>query len=195
MGIEVVSEIADQAVSGLYSEIIKPNSPMLKEFKKTFSTVHDNQDSVEVRVFQKKPLNDSLWANDHTFLGSDTLSDIPEAPAGDESIEVTFLYNLNGILDVTAVCPSTGNKKRFSLTTAQSVDADPSTVEQLWQDSEKAREVESTIRIAEKRLKDIGEHEDLKAKIAALKDALIANDSDEISRLDDEINDLLFELD
>jgi len=195
MGIEVVSDIAGQSVSGLYSEIIKPNSPMLKEFKETFFTVHDNQDSVEVRVFQKNPLNDSLWANDHTFLGSDTLSDIPEAPAGDESIEVTFLYNLNGILDVTAVCPSTANKKKFSLTTAQSVDADPSTVEQLWQNSERAQEVESTIRIAEKRLNELGEHKELEAKIAAIKDALIANNSEDISRLDDEINDLLFELD
>jgi len=194
LGIEVLGDIGGQQVTGLYSEIIPEQAPMLKEYKEVYRTIYDSQKSVEVKVFQKNPLNDSIWAHDHSFLGSDTLEHIPDKPAGEE-IEISLKYNLNGILDVVAQSESLNVKQVFSVKTDQYEEPSSETIESMWQESEKAQEVESTIRIAEKRLSELGEHEELKAKITALKDALIANNSDEISRLDDEINDLLFELD
>ena len=182
-------------VEGLYDEIIPANSTMMEEFKKTYYTSYGNQHAVEVKVCQKDSLNDSIYAADHTFLGGVRIEGIPPAPVGKETITVTFLHDLNGILNVRAVIDSTSDETEFTVKIDTDMEVTGKNIEDIWEKSEKAARVKTTIQIAEKRLKEIREHAELEAKVQQLKGAVLQENDDKISKLDDEINELLFELD
>ena len=66
----------------------------------------DGQKSVTIRVFQ----GESRYTKNNVFLDEYTLDGVPAAPAGRESVAVTFTYDINGILDVTTEILSTGKK-------------------------------------------------------------------------------------
>jgi molecular chaperone DnaK len=193
LGTSVISIIDGREIPGLYSEVIPANSPMQRQFNGTFLTVFEDQESVLVEVIQKSGQNDSIWAKDHLLLGSEELSDIPPGPAGQE-IEVSFLYNLNGLLDVKAKMVSGGQKIDFKVDSGNRRQISEEEFNRIWEQSEHAKKVKTTIQIAEKRLTTI-EHEELKGKVQLLKEAVISGDQELIAKLDDEINDLLFDMD
>ena len=199
LGTEVVGNLGGKLVPGLFDPIIPANSPVLKEFSKQYRTVSDNQTEVNIRVYQQDSLNDSMWAKDHTLLPvsegqSAILSGIPAAPAGQEAVTIKFFYNSNGLLDVTGIVDSTGEEIKFNVRTTSTGQVTTTNIDELWKNSEKANKVKTTVQIAEKRLKEIGENADLEEKIKQLKKAVLDGDDDRITELDDEINELLFEL-
>jgi len=62
------------------------------------ATLRDNQDTVQMKVYQ----GEQSTTSENTLLGEFLLTDIPPAPAGDPQIIVTFDYDVNGIVHVTA---------------------------------------------------------------------------------------------
>jgi len=199
LGTEIVGNLGNKLVPGIFDPIIPANKPVLKDFSKKYNTVHDNQTEVDIRVYQQDSLNDSMWAKDHTLLPvsegqSAILSGIPPAPAGEQTVTIKFVYNVNGILDVTGLIDSTGKEIKFNVRTTSTGKITTTNIDELWKNSEKATKVKATIQIAEKRLKEIGGNTKLEEKIKQLKKAVLDGDDDLISELDDEINDLLFEL-
>jgi molecular chaperone DnaK len=195
VGIEIISTVGGKVMSGLYSEIIPPNYPLLKEKKDLYYTIIDNQEKVNIKVYQKNPLDKSEWVQDHEFLGEQDLVGIPPNEAGKEVISVSFTYNLNGKLDVKAIIESTGKDVSFQLESQkQFAETTAANIEDIWQQSAKADKIKSTIVAAEKVLGKIGEHAELKKKIYDLKKALVENEEVLIGELDDEITDLIFDL-
>ena len=63
-----------------------------------------------------------------------------------------------------------------------------------WEESEIAKDHSSTIKITEKRLKEQGEHLELQQKLEELKIAVVKVDKKKAEKIDDEINDLIFDL-
>ncbi|MDX1632524.1 MAG: Hsp70 family protein, partial [Thermoanaerobaculia bacterium] len=63
-----------------------------------FTTVSDNQDTVEIHVLQ----GEREIANENRSLGKFELEGIPPAPRGVPQIEVTFGIDSNGIVNVSA---------------------------------------------------------------------------------------------
>ena len=192
-GTSVTSRINGNEVSGLYSEIIPWNSPFQRTYKDTFMTLYEDQELVRVEVFQKDSQNDGMWSRDHTILGYGELSGIPPGPAGQE-VEVSFLCNLDGTLDVEAKVVNTGKKIDFRVDTGNRRQISEEEFNRLWQQSEHAKKVKTTIQIAEKRLTTI-DHVELEEKVKQLKEAVISGDQEQVTKLDDEINDLLFDMD
>jgi molecular chaperone DnaK len=92
---------------GYFAPIIKRNTAIPCTQTQIFTTLSDGQNAIEVEVYQGE---DELVANNYN-LGSFLLNGIPAAPAGTEKIEVTFRYNLNGILEATARIVSTKHVK------------------------------------------------------------------------------------
>ncbi len=88
---------------GYFEPIIVRNTAIPCTRSKTFTTVDDGQDTIEVEVFQGE---DERVSRNYP-LGSFRLTGIPKAPAGMEKVDVTFRYNLNGILEATARITST----------------------------------------------------------------------------------------
>lgn len=90
--------------NGVLVPVIPRNSIIPNKRSKIFTTTKDNQESVTVRVLE----GDRAQADMNNFLGSLTLSGIEPAPRGEAQIEVTFVLDVNNMLQVKAVDLRTG---------------------------------------------------------------------------------------
>ncbi|KAI9755411.1 MAG: Heat shock protein ssb1 [Lichina confinis] len=79
--------------------------------KRTFTTVADNQQTVQFPVFQGERVN----CEDNTSLGEFTLAPIPAMKAGEAVLEVVFEVDVNGILKVTATEKSSGRSANITI--------------------------------------------------------------------------------
>jgi molecular chaperone DnaK len=77
-----------------------------------FTTVVDNQSSVEIHVLQ----GERDVAAGNRSLGKFELVGIPPAPRGVPQIEVSFEVDANGIVSVSAVDKATGSEQQMRIT-------------------------------------------------------------------------------
>ncbi|KAK1731901.1 hsp70-like protein [Colletotrichum acutatum] len=105
------------------------NVPCLK---KDFTTVADNQQTVQFPVYQGERVN----CEDNTSLGEFTLAPIPPMRAGEAVLEVVFEVDVNGILKVTATEKTSG--RSANITISNSVGKlSSSEIENMINDAEK----------------------------------------------------------
>ncbi|KAB2966548.1 MAG: molecular chaperone DnaK [Thermoanaerobaculia bacterium] len=83
---------------GLFVKLIERNATIPTKNTQIFTTVVDNQDTVEVHVLQ----GEREIAAENRSLGRFELVGIPPAPRGVPQIEVTFSIDSNGIVSVGA---------------------------------------------------------------------------------------------
>ena len=93
---------------GSFTRIIDANTTIPTNRSQVFSTVEDNQNEVEINVYQ----GEREIVEENKLLGKFILKGIKKAPKGVARIEVTFSIDINGILTVTAIDLSTKNEKR-----------------------------------------------------------------------------------
>jgi molecular chaperone DnaK len=89
---------------GFCEPIIERNTPVPIEQSRTFTTVQDDQETVVIRVYQGESKN----GDENELLGQFEFSGFPKARRGQVEIKVTFSINSDGIVDVTASEPQTG---------------------------------------------------------------------------------------
>jgi molecular chaperone HscC len=104
LGIETSAHLAEQRVEGMFSPILERGTVIPASRVQRYSTVSDNQKMIHVKVYQGEH---SLCA-ENTLLGDYKVTGLPRAPAGHESIDVRFTYDINGILEVETTVTSTG---------------------------------------------------------------------------------------
>lgn len=96
---------------GIFVPIISRNTPIPTSASKIFTTITDNQESVEIHVLQgERPL-----AKDNISLGKFELTGIRKAKKGEPRIEVKFEIDIDGILSVSAVDLTTGANQRIEI--------------------------------------------------------------------------------
>jgi molecular chaperone DnaK len=93
-----------ETVGGYCDVVIPRNAKIPCERTRIFSTAHDGQTQVRVRVAQGEEV--AFHAN--TFLGEVELSGIRMAPRGEITIAVTFELDADGSLRVRAADTGTG---------------------------------------------------------------------------------------
>ncbi|KAD6796601.1 hypothetical protein E3N88_07497 [Mikania micrantha] len=106
---------------GRYMSVIIPRNsliPIAKE--RNYVTAIDNQDSMEVDVYQ----GEFDEVKDNIFLDKFTLYGVPPAPAGKQKMMVCFSIDANGILDVSAELLSNGNKRSMVIAGSGNVSKD-----------------------------------------------------------------------
>ncbi|MCM1065402.1 MAG: molecular chaperone HscC [Eubacterium sp.] len=109
LGTEVVVEYEeDKFEGGRFCPIIERNTVIPASHTERLYTVRDNQDKVRVRVLQ----GESRFVKNNLFLGELTV-DIPKAPKGRESVDVTYTYDINSLLEVEVTVTSTGEKQKM----------------------------------------------------------------------------------
>lgn len=101
-----------ETVNGVFTKLIDRNTIIPAKKTQIFSTASDNQDTVDINVFE----GERAMAKDNHFLGHFFLRNIPLAPRGVPQIEVTFEIDANGILTVTAVDKASGAKESINIT-------------------------------------------------------------------------------
>ncbi len=97
---------------GLAETILERNTPVPIEQTRTFTTVRDFQRSVKIRVYQ----GESRRAEDNELLGEFEFSGFKRARRGEVRIDVSFEINSDGIVNVTARDPDTGQKASTRIT-------------------------------------------------------------------------------
>src|ERR671926_1574004 len=97
---------------GLFTKIIERNSTIPLRESRTFTTVVDNQSSVEIHVLQ----GEREVADGNRSLGKFELVGIPPNPRGVPQIEVSFEVDVNGIVSVSAKDKATGREQQMRVT-------------------------------------------------------------------------------
>jgi molecular chaperone DnaK len=83
---------------GLFAKLIQRNATIPTKATQVFTTVVDNQDTVEIHVLQ----GEREISAENKSLGRFELVGVPPAPRGVPQIEVTFAIDSNGIVNVSA---------------------------------------------------------------------------------------------
>lgn len=109
-----------QTSGGIMTKLIERNTAIPTEHAEVFTTADDDQDSVEVQVFQ----GERQFTRDNKALGTVVLGDLPPAERGVPKIEVKFKIDANGIVQVSAKDLGTGKEKNVVLSGGTSLPDD-----------------------------------------------------------------------
>lgn len=109
LGTDVAVEYAEgEFESGHFCPIIERNTVIPASHTERLYTIRDNQDKVVVRVYQ----GESRYVKNNLYLGEMEIA-LPKSPAGQESVDVTYTYDINSLLEVEVKVVSTGEKKKM----------------------------------------------------------------------------------
>jgi len=190
-----------ETMGGVFTKLIERNTTIPTKKSQVFSTAADNQTSVDVHVLQ----GEREMAAYNKTLGRFQLSGIMPAPRGVPQIEVTFDIDANGIVNVSAKDLGTGAEQKITITASSNLsEAD---IEKAVKDAEefaaqdkKAKEAVDTRNMAdsavyqgEKLVKDMGDKLDaadkstIEAAIQKVKDAIAANNTDDMKKTTEEL--------
>ncbi|MCD6110164.1 MAG: molecular chaperone DnaK [Thermoplasmata archaeon] len=185
-----------ETLGGIFTPIIKRNTPIPTKKSKIFTTTADGQTEVEVHVLQgERPM-----AADNRSLGRFILTGIPPAPRGVPQIEVTFEIDVNGIVHVTAKDMGTG--KEQSITVSGRSNLTEEEIERIMKEAEAHAEEDrrraelaetrnrasSLIFSVERSMRDLGEKmkedekEELKRAIKELEKLTKGENTEEIKK-------------
>ncbi|MCK5238328.1 MAG: molecular chaperone DnaK [Candidatus Thorarchaeota archaeon] len=197
-----------ETMGSIATPLIERNTTIPTKQSKIFSTVQNNQTTVDIHVVQgERPL-----VADNMSMGRFQLTGLPPAPRGVPQVEVTFDIDANGIVNVTAMDKATGNKQ--SITITASTHLSQADIDRMVNDSERyaeedlKRKAEVELRVnadnmiyqTEKVLKDFGDKvpdelsTEAQQKIEALRTAVTEDDSDKIKSATDDLEQTLHKI-
>jgi len=130
-----------ETYGGAMTKLIERNSTIPNSATEYFTTFVDNQTGIDVHVLQ----GDRELAKDNRSLAKFQLKGIDPMPAGLPRIEVTFMIDANGILNVTARDMRTG--KQQSLEVKPSYGLTDEEVERMLMDSMESAETDFEARM------------------------------------------------
>lgn len=201
LGISVASVMAGMLMTDRFSTLIRRNTTIPVSESDVYTTLHDNQDAVEIKVYQgEKPT-----ASENTLLGTFKLK-VPPARAGEPEVVVTFDYDVNGIVHVSALDRKTKRKNKITvaaspdrLTDEEKSEAIERT-EAAWSHPERDRQLATLIEEADKAIQGSKEKDTKKLTEAlqklreALENTEKGMDDEEIGGLEENVLDEMYEL-
>ncbi len=201
LGIAAATVMAGMLMDDRFSTIIRRNTTIPVSASEVYTTLHNGQDAVEIEVYQ----GEKSTASANTSLGKFMFS-VPPAPAGVPQIIVTFDYDVNGIVHVSASDKKTGKEKGITVATAperltaeEKSDATDRT-EAAWSHPERQGQLATLMEEADRLiLESIGQDTEILAEaLQGLRKALAntgkAMDDTEIISLEDKVLDAMYEL-
>ncbi|KEI15337.1 MULTISPECIES: Hsp70 family protein [Clostridium] len=204
LGTSIVKKIGNgKFMDYIYDPIIHRDTKIPCTEKKIYHTIKDNQTSVIIDVYQ----GEQKLATKNMKIGEFILKGIPKAPAGKEAIEVSFTYDLNGMLQVFAKILSTGKtltkvintyKEECKKLKHNSEEKSNKKDLKTWEEAELYNNFKSIVIFAEKKMSKINDDESrkkIKKAIDKLKKSVICNDKEQSEKYNEELTNLLFELD
>ncbi|GAC1642506.1 MAG: molecular chaperone DnaK [Candidatus Acidiferrum sp.] len=197
-----------ETYGGTVGKIIPRNSPIPASAQEMYTTGVDNQTGIEIHVLQ----GERELAKDCRSLARFTLR-VPPAPAGLPRVEVKFLIDANGILQVAAKDVRTGESRQIEV--RPSYGLNDAEIERMLEESieyaeqdfaerqviEARTEAESILIATQKALGNeqaeaipADERAAIDASVAALKEAAAGQDYKLIRRRIDELNNATMHL-
>lgn len=199
---------------GRYQEIIEPPAEILQPHRESFYTVHEAQDAIDFRVYQRDNGSDSEKAeingkpNEeegfHRLIGK--MIDLPKS--GKQEIEVKYVYNPDGVLEVTVSFPESNKSVEIEIDSIQGLSEEEikrsrqkvkgKNFEERYEDSEYYKDVEPILARAEKELQEgsLGpeKQKEVRSLVRDMKRALAAENKEKVEVLEEELTEALFEV-
>jgi len=203
LGIEVVEQRLGLLVPDCYSVLIRRNTTIPVTREEVYSTLHPEQDTVRIRIYQ----GEQPTASENTLLGEFLIDGLkPERPGELAKVTVQFDLDVNGILDVTARDRHTGQEKRVTIQASQARLSESEIVaaRERFAETEAysppvpstgvAKWVERARRVMARDDLEPEDRQELQALLTDLQTAQTAGDDDRVANLLEELLDLLFDL-
>ena len=99
---------------GMFSTIIPRNTVIPTSRSEIYTTSSNNQEKVEIEVYQ----GENAIAKENVPLGAFMVEGLPPKPAGAIQVEVSFDFDINGILTVTATEKGAGQQNSLVVSDA-----------------------------------------------------------------------------
>lgn len=202
-----------ELIGDRFSPLIYRDSKLPIRASDIYYTSHDDQTSVVVGVYQGEDPN----VKNNVFVGEFELDGIPMAPEGQEKIKVTFEYDLNECLNVSAEILSTGKKESrvmstkgltknqimnlqrdtFKTTNENVVDAEITyDSNEEWKESELFERIKVSVSLAEIKLPSLSGYtkQQIENILNDMKNAVLLQDVVKLGQLDETLTDILFEI-
>ncbi len=199
LGIATVTHKFGILLKDQFSILIRRNTTIPTSKSEVYTTLVDNQEAVEIKVYQ----GESRTASENKLLGKFLLGDIPKAPAGEPKVVVTFDYDVNGIVHVTARDKNTGNERSITLSASPDrlTEAEKEKAriksEEMWKRPFPKEEVEALVKRAKrmaKKLKDKRTSKELSELASKLEGTIREGKTEEMRRLEERLLDLMYKL-
>ncbi len=159
---------------GLFVKLISKNSTIPLKNTMTFTTVVDNQQSVEIHILQ----GEREISSGNRSLGKFELVGIPPSPRGVPQIDVSFEVDANGIVNVSAKDKMTGLEQAMQITPSSGLS--PDEIDRLIMEAEtsvekdneakslimKRNKLDSLVRNTQKAMSEFGKGLDLEQQKA-----------------------------
>ncbi len=210
LGIAAAVNTPRGIMPGYFSVIIPRNSVVPVSRSEVYSTLLDNQEAVEIEVFQ----GENAIAEENVPLGSFKVENLPPKPAGGIQVEVHFDFDLNGILTVTTTEKGKGQQGTLVVNSVGMQRLSSHELKQAKEELDALFESDETIEIspevtidpvkvnpeltallerARRVLSSLDEEqsEELQELLDQIEDA-IAEESAEIPQLQEELSDFLY---
>ncbi|MUG97595.1 Hsp70 family protein [Scytonema sp. UIC 10036] len=182
LGIAVAVPTPMGIMPGFFSVIIPRNSVVPVSRSHVYSTVFDEQEAVEIEVFQ----GENAVAEENVPLGSFKVENLPSKPAGSIQIEVHFDFDLNGILTVTTTEKDKGQQGTLVVNNAGIQKLSSHELKQARADLEALFESDETVEVSSE---DISDPVEISPELAALleraQQALLTVDAEQAEELQD----------
>lgn len=184
LGIRTIHGFRDDYMS----VVIPRNTTIPVTRKEEYYTSWDNQTTVKIEVYQGE-----FHSVEHNHrLGSFLVQGIPENAAGEEKIEVSFSYNMDGMLKVSARSVSTGKEADITIDMLQCGKEERIDVSG-WKEAPMSGSFRTIIRRSEKWLAsnrgkaEEDEIREMEECLYLLKKAILDNDKETAEEYEDEL--------
>ena len=220
-GTSAVGDIGGQPVMDMFVPLIHRNSKLPFHHSKVFYTMYENQEAVDITVFQ----GENSHAYDNILIGKYKF-DLSKAPANSPII-LRFDLDINGILKIQGIEKKTDRQinavieNAFASFTEGEIKQSKEKIELLWnsdrpepEDSEISRpssesdadadedlnmpsDIKAVVKEAKQKLNQasIEDQEDIINLIEDIIDAVKSNQLDKLKDLKEELSDILFYID
>ena len=111
LGVEVARTGQDRFLRGYFLPVLHRNTTLPVRRVERLHTVHHQQPQLKVDVYQ----GEHRYVSKNRLLGSFEITDLPQAedPEHREAVDLCFVHDLNGLLQVEATVVSTGVQARI----------------------------------------------------------------------------------